>query len=258
MIVANFRPLKFLKAAGSLGVTSVALSFVLFAVSIVEHERDKNLPAYVFICLAPVFFAFGAYLAWSAERDNYEKEEEKNQKPDLAIELRAAFFDVSQIPLTQNVQVHIYLYLSVANLRQTPTRIRSGSLTLTVGGVEYTGHGDDLSVAGNYLEHNTAFRLGGEKKGSVFSETFTPVRRLTADISFEYPLLHGVNREGIMVFTFKDNLDWDKDNPYVMNTTKLRISLTDTFGQQHVEPIDKLDIPNGTLQNMHAPVIGII
>jgi hypothetical protein len=64
--MASFRPLKFTKAAGTLGVTSVALSVVLFVLSIVEHVRDKNVPAYVFIYLAAIFFAVGAYMTWSA------------------------------------------------------------------------------------------------------------------------------------------------------------------------------------------------
>jgi hypothetical protein len=250
--VGNFRPFKFIKAAGTLGATSVALSVVLFIISIVEHVVGGNLQAYWFSYLAPVFFAFGAYLAWSAERDELEKEMGKNQKPLLNIQLIKAFFDVSKIPGTQKIQVHIYTYLRVANLRETRTLIKGGVLTLVVGGVECTGQGDDVSVSGGWLEHGTPFRLGGEKTGSVFSEVYTPVRRLTSDINWEYPLVQGVHRDGILVFTFQDQMDWDSGNPHMMNATHLSLSLTDTFDQQHSITIDKVDIPSGTLA--HNPI----
>jgi hypothetical protein len=92
----------------------------------------------------------------------------------------------------------------------------------------------------------------------VFSEIYTPVSRLTADINSEHPLLQGVHRDGIMVFTFQNQLDWDKENPYVMTATHLRLSLTDTFDQQHAITIDKLDIPNGTLKKMNTPAVVIL
>jgi hypothetical protein len=252
--MANFRPFKFIKAAGTLGITSVALSVALFLVSIIEHESDKNVPAYWFIYLAPLFFAVGAYLAWSAERDKWEEERSKNQKPELSIDLMAAFFDTYQPPSTHDLWIHVYAYLRVANLREPPTLIKQGSLTMTVGGVKHTGKGDDVSISGGWLEHNSAFKLGGEKKGSVFSETYTPVRRLTSDVNWEYPLVRGVHRDGIVVFTFQSQMDWDKENPYTMSATHVRLSLTDTFDQQHSVTIDRLDIPNGTLQNARVPI----
>jgi hypothetical protein len=255
--MANFRPFEFIRAAGKLGATSVALAIVLFVISIVEHEREKNFPVYWFICLAALFVAIGAYLAWSAERDKWEEEKAKNQKPLLTIELIAAFFDVSKIQGTQNLQVHIYTYLRVANLRDPCTLIKDGSLTLVVGGVEYTGKGDDVCKSGNWLGHNTKFRLGGEKIGGVLSETFTPVRRLTSDINWEHPLVRGVHRDGIVVFTFQNQMDWEGENPHIMNATHIRLSLTDTFDQRHPITIDSLGIPNGTLKNVHTPISGI-
>jgi hypothetical protein len=259
--MANFRPLSFIRAAGTLGATSVALSVVLFVVSIVEHERDKNVPAYWFIYLAPAFFAVGAYLAWSAERDKWEEEKAKNQKPELSIDLIAAFWDTYQPPGTCYVWIHVYAYLRVANLREPPTLIKQGCLTMTIGDVEYSGNGDDVSISGGWLEHNTAFKLGGEKKGSVFSETYTPVRRLTSDINWEYPLVRGVHRDGIVVFTFQNQMDWQGEipgeNSQIMSATHLCLSLTDTFNQPHSIKIDRVDIPNGTLHTKPAAISGI-
>ncbi len=243
----RLRLFKFIKASGALGATSVGFCIVSFVISIVEHVRDKNVPAYVFALLAPVFFAFGAYLAWSAENEKWEAEKALNKRPSLKIEVRGAFFDVSKVPGTQNAQVHIHAYLRVANLRETPTLIKRGVLTLLVGGVEYTGQGDDISKTGSWLEHNSDFRLGGDKKGEVFSNTFSPVRRLMADVNWEYPLVHGVHRDGIVVFTFGGSMDWDHENPSVMTASSVRLSLIDTFDHRHSVTLDKLDIPAGAL-----------
>lgn len=177
--MASFRPLKFLKAAGTLGITSVALAVVLFAVSIVEHVRDKNVPAYVFIYLAAICFAVGAYMAWSAEADKLDEERAKNQKPLLKVELIAAFFDVSKVPGTQDAQVHVYAYLRVANLNDAPTLIKSGVLRMVVGGVEHTGRGDDSGVAGNWLEHNSGFRLGAKRRAAFSLRPTRPCEGLS-------------------------------------------------------------------------------
>jgi hypothetical protein len=248
----SLRPLEFIRAAGALGGTSVALSVVLFVVSMVEHKRDKSVPAYWFICLAPLFFAIGAYLAWSAERDKLEEERAKNQKPLLKIEMRAAFFEVSPVQGTQRLQVHIITYLRVTNLSEPRTLIKCGTLTMVVGGVEHLGTGDDGSVSGGWVEHNSAFRLGGEMKAIVFGEIYTPVRRLIHDINWEYPLVQGVHRDGIVVFNFQGEMDWDRENPYTMDATHLRLSLTDSFDQQHSVSIEKFDIPNGNLRGERA------
>lgn len=210
MMQARF--FKFLNAAGKLGITSVVLSLLLFVVSIYEHATGKNLTAFVFVCLVPIFFAVGAFLAWSGEHDKLNAEFAKNSTPSLRIELLATFFDVSPIPHTRELQTHVYAYLRVTNLRESATLIKSGTLTLTVGGQEYIGHGDDVSKEGRFVEHTTDFKLGGEKEEPFMGGTYTPIHRLLTSITAENPLRRGIHREGYMVFTFRDPLDWDHEN----------------------------------------------
>lgn len=73
------------------------------------------------------------------------------------------------------------------------------------------------------------------------------MRRLVSDISWEYPLVKGVHRDGVMVFTFRGNMDWDQENLYTIPATELSLSLKDTFDQEHTATIEKFDIHAGTL-----------
>src|SRR5713226_3717965 len=120
---------QFVTASVKLGGGSVILAILLFSISIVEHIRNQNVAAYSLVFIAALFFCVGTYLAWSEERDQYEREVATNAKPDLQLELLAAFWDPTRIPGTNELQLNIYAYMRVTNLREPETLIKSGSLS---------------------------------------------------------------------------------------------------------------------------------
>jgi hypothetical protein len=60
----------FILAAGYIGGGSVILAVVLLIVSMIEHQRERNLSAQMFFLIACFAFCFGAYMAWHKQ---YEK-----------------------------------------------------------------------------------------------------------------------------------------------------------------------------------------
>ncbi len=65
----------------------MALAIILFAVTIYEHVGNHNIAAPVLCALGVVFFCFGAYWAWSKERDKFETEVTKNGNPNFELTL---------------------------------------------------------------------------------------------------------------------------------------------------------------------------
>ena len=245
--------IKFLKAAGNIGLGSVGLAIVLLVISIDEHLKDKNVSAYVLVLAAALSFAFGAYRAWANDHKAYMDEIEKNTKPLLKIELKASFFDISKVPdkQTLNLLIHIYAYLKVTNLTSPETVIKDGTLEMTVGGTRYQGIGHDKSVKGNAIEHISNFRIGGELTTTdVFGRnTLSPVKRLTSVVNADSPLKRGITQEGFFVYTFTDAaIDWDHENAYVMPVTDLVFTLRDSFDGVHSLEVESLDIPQGIIQ----------
>jgi hypothetical protein len=92
--MAKWRPIEFLASAGPLGISSVGLATVLFVISIMEHTQDKNVPATIFFVLGGLVFCYGAYLAWSHERDRYLELEKSIEKADLRGQIVRASIDV--------------------------------------------------------------------------------------------------------------------------------------------------------------------
>jgi hypothetical protein len=244
---------RFVQGAGSLGAGSVLLSIVLLGISVEEHFRDKNIPAYWLILAAVVSFSFGAYRAWANEHESLVQEFEKNSKPLLKVELRGTFFDVSRIPNKNALQAHVYAYLRVTNLRSPETLIKDGTLEMTVEGSRYWGVGDDGSAKGNAIEHVSDFRLDGEiTTADVFGNTLSPFPRLLSVVNAEKPLRRGITQEGFFVFTFTDLMDWNRDNPYTMPVNDAVFTLRDSFDGTHTLEVTSLNIPQGTLTSSGA------
>ena len=245
--------IKFLKAAGYIGLGSVGLAIVLLAISIDEHLRDKNVPSYWLMLIAALGFAFGAYRAWATEHEAYQSEVAKNTKPSLQIEMAAVFFDVSPNPDVPQLQVrlHIYTYLRVTNLTNPQTIIKDGYLVMTVGGSQYKGMGDDKGIQGNALEHISDFKIGGETTTTdVFGKTMrSPFKRLTSVVNSNNPLMRGITQEGFVVFTFTDqSIDWDHENTYLMPVSDFVLTLRDSFDGLHEYQAMILKIPQAHLK----------
>lgn len=73
--------LQFLKSAGLKGAGSVALSVASFIVTVKEHIDKDNVSTAVFFCVGCLAFCYGAYLAWSNERENHLRLYELTRKP---------------------------------------------------------------------------------------------------------------------------------------------------------------------------------
>jgi hypothetical protein len=245
--------IKFLKAAGYIGLGSVGLAIVLLAISIDEHLRDKSVPSYWLMFIAAVAFAFGAYRAWAAEHEAYQNEVAENAKPSLQIEMMGVFFDVSPNPDLQQLQVrlHIYTYLRVTNLTTPETIIKDGHLVMTVGSNQYKAMGDDKGMQGNALEHISDFKIGGETtKTDVFGKTtLSPFKRLASVVNSNNPLKRGITQEGFVVFTFTDqSIDWDHENAYLMPVSDFVLTLRDSFNGLHEYQAMILKIPEAHLK----------
>lgn len=242
------RILRFVQAAGSLGAGSVVLSIVLLGISVEEHLRDKNVPAYWLLFAAVIAFTFGAYRAWANENEALADELEKNSKPLLNIELAGTFFDVSKVPNKNQLQVHVYAYLKVTNLNSPETLIKDGTLVMTVDGMRCKGVGDDSSIKGNAVEHISNFRVGGEVlRADVFGNTLSPFPRIVSRVNAETSLRRGIPQEGFFVFTFADLMDWNHESPYLMPVTDAVVTLRDSFDGLHRLEATSLNIPQGTL-----------
>jgi len=242
------RIFRFVQAAGSLGTGSVGLAIVLLGISVEEHLRDKNVPAYWLMLAAAVSFAFGAYRAWLNEHIALVVEREENSRPLLKIELTGSFFDVSKMPNKNELQVHVCAYLRVTNLNSPETLIKDGTLVMSVERARYKGVGDDISVKANAIEHISDFRIGGElAKADVFGNTLSPFPRLMSRVNAEMPLRRGISQEGFFVFTFTDHFDWDHENPYLMPVTDAVFALRDSFDGVHQLEVRILNIPEGVL-----------
>lgn len=86
--MAKSRPIEFIQATGKLGGGSVILAILSFGITAWEHVKDHNVVASVFGFLSIIFFCFGAYWAWSEERDKREAVEKKcfDERPVLSFE----------------------------------------------------------------------------------------------------------------------------------------------------------------------------
>jgi len=245
--------IKFLKAAGYIGLGSVSLAIVLLAISIDEHLRDKNVPSYCLMLIATLGFAFGAYRAWATEYEAHQSEAAKNIKPSLQIEMAGVFFDLSPNPDVQQLQVrlHIYTYLRITNLNNPGTIIKDGYLVMTVGGCQYKGIGDDIGVQGNALEHISDFKIGGETTiTDVFGKTTrSPFKRLSSVLNSNNPLKRGITQEGFIVFTFTGtSIDWDHQNTHLMPVSDFVLTLRDSFDGLHEYQAMILNIPEAHLK----------
>lgn len=89
------RFVEFITTAGYLGGGSVVLAIILFAIATWEHFKDHNVSPGLLAALGVVFFCFGAYWAWSKERDKFEAERNKNESPDFVIDITSimAYFN---------------------------------------------------------------------------------------------------------------------------------------------------------------------
>jgi hypothetical protein len=87
--IRKSKPVEFLQAAGKLGMGSVILSLLSFGVTAWEHINARNVGASVFGFLTILLFCFGAYWAWSEERDRREAIEEKcfDERPKMGLKL---------------------------------------------------------------------------------------------------------------------------------------------------------------------------
>lgn len=77
------RVFEFLKTAGTLAGTGVLVAIALFVVSFYEHLNDHNVRASVLTIVAIVCYCWGAYSAWSNERERFEALEVKAARPQI-------------------------------------------------------------------------------------------------------------------------------------------------------------------------------
>lgn len=110
---------QFLKSAGSGGIVSVLATTAFLCVTVYEHIKDQNVPALVFLVLASGTFCWGAYLAWSNERQERMKLEEAVRRPEIKGEILKGCIDTQIFengawrPLTD--EICIFLYVRAVN-----------------------------------------------------------------------------------------------------------------------------------------------
>lgn len=239
--------LRFVRAAGRIGASSVFFAILLFTISVYEHFIGKNLSAYWFVLAAGVFFTLGAFTAWLNIDRELRLEKSPHVGARLHIELVRAFFDVSKVENRNVLQLHIYTYLRVTNMNPIDTLIKSGAIELTVEGKQYRGSDDDVSRVGNSLEHVTDFKLGGETSTEVFGNTLSRFRRLMNRLGTEQTLKQGITREGFIAFLVPELHDWNRENPYLIEAANVVLTLTDSLGGRHSVENSELRIANGVL-----------
>jgi hypothetical protein len=245
---------RFVKAAGVAGITSAGLGLVLFAIAIIEHINDKNVPVYWLLGVGVLSLLVSSYRAWATEHEAYLNEVAKSSKPSLKIEMPGSFYDISRIPNTNKIQLHVCAYLKVTNLTAPETLIKDGYLVMTVGGIQYKGLGDDKGVKGNSLEHITDFKIGGETTNQdVFGKnTLSPFKRLPA-LNADSPLKRGITQEGFFVFTFTDqSINWNHEDTYYLPVSDFALTLRDSFDGIHTLDVMILKIPQAQVQATNA------
>jgi len=238
----------FLRAVGKHWWSLLSCAFFTILGLFVAYANKSN--AWVVqgsFIVAALCLLIACYRAWRDEHTALEDEIAKNQKPELKIELLASFFEVSPHP-SQNLQVNIYAYLRVTNVREPATLIKSGTMTMTVNGIMHTGNGDDVSRTGAYILHNTDFKVGDETKGT-FPGVFSKVQRLLPSIGSENPLQRGVHREGLVVFAFPGVMDWNPEYQPTLAASDLCLTLVDSFDGRHTLKGNELNIFTGTIKS---------
>lgn len=60
---------RFFAEAGALGVGGVLFAFVLWGIALLEHAKNKNIPALWLLLGGCIAFSFGAFMAWSKADD---------------------------------------------------------------------------------------------------------------------------------------------------------------------------------------------
>jgi len=193
-------------------------------------------------CYLVAFWIFIAlYLVWL----NWPNKEKSPIKPKLHLELMAAFYDRLRIPGARESRINIYACICLTNLTECETLIKSSRLSLAIEGREYTTGGTDGDRTVGFIQHNTGFRLGGDVDRQV--EVYTPVMPLIVCIHPGMPLKKGIHRTGLVTFTFPAIQDQPLPEQTLLEATRVRLVLTDSFGGEHDLKVATLDIPFGTM-----------
>lgn len=162
------------------------ISAVVFAVSIAEHVKGRNLTSYVLVCMAALMFSVGAFIAWSEENKKYEIEKAKHDNPNLELEIVSVL-----TAYNSTTNVTSLCFAGILINRGSPSiglgwkvRYQSPSIDLTVG---FVSPPDD----------EWEWPAIGDRKLILKRETMLPARTLTAierghslhgRVMFEIPL----------------------------------------------------------------------
>jgi hypothetical protein len=85
---------RFLRDAGTFGLTSMLAAGVSTAVGVWDHFHDKSVSGYIFFVLSLLLFYLGAFLAWSKKDSELSSEIAKRVRPDLTASFLAVGFGV--------------------------------------------------------------------------------------------------------------------------------------------------------------------
>jgi hypothetical protein len=213
------RLFQFAKAAGALGLTSVAAAVVFLFVSIFEHTQDKNVEAYSFIVIAALLLCNGAFLAWSAEHQLVEEKTAKLEsfrtEADIGIEIVKGY-------LSNSLPRDIMLGIRVVNRRDCRVTIPQVNL-------EIIRDGKSIPFLGrfNATKPDARFLVREEIIGEGIRQRIH--KRSTHDLFdslVDIPLERGMHRYGEMIFTFDPSIK-------INISERFRLTFTDALGKTH-------------------------
>jgi hypothetical protein len=143
-LVMGKRLYEFVKTAGVLGGGSVMLSIICFGITFAEHVRDHSVLASVFGFLTIIFFCFGAFQAWSKERDARLEIERKyfDESPQIGLELLSAKGPTAWRNATTGIDACSFWLLQLGgrtatSIRFDPIRSKGARFTLNFDAVPF-------------------------------------------------------------------------------------------------------------------------
>lgn len=177
----------------------------------------------------------------------------RNERPELKIEIQSLLWDVSKEEKSNKLQVEIYAYLRVTNIRTTLTTLKGATLCIETLGHRYTAsekYPDNPKENINTLSHSTNFRSGrdGHDDYDISHETISYVEPLMTRSGQEEPFERGIPQKGLLRFGIPGMKTKEGDSTE-LEATSLSITLTDSFDQQHSFLMGETVIPLGEGQN---------
>jgi len=220
--------LQFIKAAGEWGWTSVIGTAILVAVSVLEHVRDHNLTAYVFVILAAALFCLGAFKAWDAERGKLEAFVQAAKKPQIEGTIVAGFIDAKKFLGFGSEQLqdlaegsYVSFFVRAVNHSECPGHFMTPPrCQLEIYGTKYTGVFESCPEHFDLAVDDPSFRE--QRLMDFFQRIFASM-----------PMQRGIPHSGWMRFYVQDfsygMLLGKEEIPAVAT-----IELDDTLGGHHL------------------------